>query len=173
MWWLLLLQSTSFRAHTLQSLGRVGSVVAAHGLRCSLVCGIFQTRGRTHVPCIGRWTLNHWSTREVSLVQFKSSWLFKLIIFPTKEGGGWIGNGCWCRQQVYKGILVWGGLPRWLSGKESTCQAGDAGSTPGMGRSPGEGNGNPVQFSCLGNPTDRGAWQAIVYRVTKESDMTY
>ena len=43
----------------------------------------------------------------------------------------------------------------------------DAASIPGLGRSPGEGNGNPLQYSCLGNPMDRGAWQATVYRVTK------
>ena len=51
------------------------------------------------------------------------------------------------------------GLP---SGKESACTAGDGdeGSTPGSGRSPGGGNGTPLQYSCLGNPTDRGAWRA-------------
>ena len=43
----------------------------------------------------------------------------------------------------------------------------DVGSIPGLGRSPGEGNGNPLQYSCLGNPMDRGAWQATVYRVAK------
>ena len=43
----------------------------------------------------------------------------------------------------------------------------DAGSIPGSGRSPGEGNGNPLQYSCLGNPMDRGAGWAIVHRVTK------
>ena len=48
----------------------------------------------------------------------------------------------------------------------------DASLTPGLGRSPGRGNGNPFQYSYLGNPTDRGAWQATVYGVTKESDMT-
>ena len=58
-------------------------------------------------------------------------------------------------------------LPRWLSGKESTCQAGDVGSIPGLGRSPGEGNGNPVQYSCLGSPMDREAWQATVHGVAK------
>ena len=42
----------------------------------------------------------------------------------------------------------------------------------GSGRSPGEGNGNPLQYSCLGNPMDRGAWQATVHGVTKELDMT-
>ena len=59
------------------------------------------------------------------------------------------------------------GLPRWLRGKESTCQAGDMGSIPGSRRFPGEGNGNTFQYSCLGNPMDRGAWQATVHRVTK------
>ena len=49
------------------------------------------------------------------------------------------------------------GLPRWLSGKESACNAGDTGSILRSGRSPGEGNGNPHQYSCLGNPMDRGA----------------
>ena len=47
-------------------------------------------------------------------------------------------------------------LPWWLSDKESTCN-GDAGSIPGSGRSPGEGNDNPLQYSCLENPMDRGA----------------
>ena len=50
-------------------------------------------------------------------------------------------------------------LPKWFSGKESACNAGDAGSIPGLGRSPGGGDGNPFQYSCLGNTTDRGAWQ--------------
>ena len=43
---------------------------------------------------------------------------------------------------------------------------------PGSGRSPGEENGNPLQYSCLGNPMDRGTWEATVHQVTKESDMT-
>ena len=45
--------------------------------------------------------------------------------------------------------------------------SGDAGSIPGSGRSPGGGNGNPLHYSCLGNPKDRGAWWATVHRVTK------
>ena len=49
--------------------------------------------------------------------------------------------------------------------------AGDAGLIPGSGRSPGGGNGNPLQYSCLGHPMDRGAWQATVHR-DAESDMT-
>jgi len=50
------------------------------------------------------------------------------------------------------------------------AKVGAAGSIPGMGRSSGEGNGNPLQYSCLGNPMDREAWQATVHGITKESD---
>ena len=62
------------------------------------------------------------------------------------------------------------GLSRWFSSKESVCNAGDAGdlgSIPGSGRSLGAENGNPVPYSCLGNPIDRGAWQATVHGVAK------
>ena len=51
--------------------------------------------------------------------------------------------------------------------KESACNAGDLGLIPGLGRSPGEGNGNPLQNSCLGNLMDRGAWRAEVHGVTR------
>ena len=50
--------------------------------------------------------------------------------------------------------------------QETACDAGDVGSIPGSGRSPAEGNDNPSQYSCLGNPMDRGAWQATVYGAT-------
>ena len=61
--------------------------------------------------------------------------------------------------------IIW-----WLIGKEPVCNVGntgDAGSTPGSGRSSGVGNGNPLQYSCLENSTDRGAWQAAVPGVAK------
>ena len=64
-------------------------------------------------------------------------------------------------------IYIYLGLPWWLSAKGSTCWCRDVGSTPGSGRSPGEGNGNPLQYSCLENPMDRGAWWATVHGVTK------
>ena len=59
------------------------------------------------------------------------------------------------------------GFPHSSVGKESACSAGDPGLIPGLGRSTGEGNGNPLQYSCLENPMDRGAWQAIVHGVTR------
>ena len=59
------------------------------------------------------------------------------------------------------------GFPGSLVGKESACSAGDLGSIPGLGRSPGEGNGNSLQYYCLESPIDRGAWWATVHGVTR------
>ena len=59
------------------------------------------------------------------------------------------------------------GFPGSSDGKASAYNAGDPGSIPGSGRSPGEGNGNPLQYSCLENPTDQRAWWATVHGVTK------
>ena len=68
------------------------------------------------------------------------------------------------------------GLPQQISSKESACNvesacsveaAGETGSIPRSGRSPGGGHGNPFQYCCLENPTDRGAWRATVHRITK------
>jgi len=63
------------------------------------------------------------------------------------------------------------GFPGGSDGIKSACNAGDLGLIPGLGRSPGGGHGNPLQYSCLENPMDREAWQATVHGVT-ESDMT-
>ena len=63
-------------------------------------------------------------------------------------------------------------FPGGSDGKEFACNVGDLGSIPGLRRSPREGNGNPLQYSCLENSIDRGAWWATVHRVTKELDMT-
>ena len=59
------------------------------------------------------------------------------------------------------------GLPGGSDGKESSCSAGHQGCIPGWGRSPGEGNDNLLQYSCLENPMDREAWRATVHGVTK------
>ena len=59
------------------------------------------------------------------------------------------------------------GFPGGSEVKASACNAGDLGSIPGLGRLPGEENGNPLQYSCLENPMDRGAWWATVHRVVK------
>ena len=59
------------------------------------------------------------------------------------------------------------GLPQWINGKESAYKAGDPVLMPGLGRSLGGGHGNPLQYSCLNIPMDRGAWRAVVHAVTK------
>ena len=76
----------------------------------------------------------------------------------------------WCRWSliIKEYHKLW--FPSWLSRKESICNAGDtgdAGLVPGSGRSPGGGHGNPLQYPCLENPMDRGAWRATVHRVAK------
>ena len=93
------------------------------------------------------------------------------------------GTGCIVKMRdTYYGRLATGGkvklvrlsknpLPVWASSvaqcKESTCNEADSGLIPGWERSPGGGNGNPLQYSCLGNPMDRGAWWATVPGVAR------
>ena len=64
------------------------------------------------------------------------------------------------------------GFPGGSVVKNSLANSGDSGSIPGSGRSPGEGNGNPLQYSCLENPMNRGAWQATVHGVTRSWPLT-
>ena len=84
---------------------------------------------------------------------------------------GWEGKGG--PQNILQTLIKFNkicGLPWWLRGKESTCNAGDprdASSVPGSGRSPGGGHCNPLQYSCLENPMDRGVWWATDHSVAK------
>ena len=71
------------------------------------------------------------------------------------------------RKIFHNGFKCAMGFPHSSVGKESACNIGDLGSVPGSERSPGEGNSKPLQYSCLGNAMDRGAWQATVHDVTK------
>ena len=68
--------------------------------------------------------------------------------------------------------IVFLGFPCGSAGKESTCNVGDLGLIPGLGRCPGEGKGYPLQYSSLEISMDRGTWQATVHGVAKELDMT-
>ena len=68
---------------------------------------------------------------------------------------------CVCDKTASQVVLVVKNMPA------SAGDASDTGSIPGLGRSPGVGSGNPFQYSCLGNPTDRGAWQAMAHSVPK------
>ena len=74
-----------------------------------------------------------------------------------------------CEYHLEGNPAIWDnmGAANGSDSKESACNAGDPGLSPGWGRSPGEGNGHPLQYSCLENPTDIGAWHAIAHGITK------
>ena len=74
------------------------------------------------------------------------------------------------QSQGFYNLVTWG-FPGDSVLKDPPANAGDAGSIPGLGRSSEEGNGNPLQCSCPGDPMDRGAWRATVYGVAEELDM--
>ena len=77
----------------------------------------------------------------------------------------WVGKISWRRDRLP--IPVFMGFPGGSDGKASTCNPGDPGSIPGLGTSPGGGHGNPLQYACLENSIDRGAWWATVHGVAK------
>ena len=92
---------------------------------------------------------------------FIAAWALSLVV---KSGD--------CSPVAMRGLLtavasLGAGFPGGSDGKESACSAGDPGSIPGSGTSPEEGNSNPLQYPCLENSMDGGAWQATVYGVTK------
>ena len=77
---------------------------------------------------------------------------------------------CFLPESTVLSVHLYQGLPWWLSRQESACSAGASGgssSTPGLGRSPGGGQGNPLQCSCLENPSDRGAWWTTDQRLQR------
>ena len=96
-----------------------------------------------------------------------------LYLNPEPASGCQAEPGMWqsqCELTGFQGSSWLWGLPRWHSGKNPPANAGYArnvGSTPGSGRSPGRGHGNPLQYSCLENSMDRGDWQATVQGVPK------
>ena len=81
---------------------------------------------------------------------------------------------CWSRDHTLNSKVLHNlrGFPGGSVVKNLPANAGDVGSSPWVGKIPGEGNGNPLLYSCLGNPMDRGAWWATVHGVAKESDTT-
>ena len=93
---------------------------------------------------------------QVGLSQETRSIELKLFFFPFRAS--------W---KINAPVLEFSSFLCGSDSKESACNAGDMSSIPGLGRSPGEGNGNPFQYSCLENPMDGGAWWAPVHGITK------
>ena len=123
----------------------------------------FLTRDQTYVPFIGSTGNNHWTTREIPVV---SQWLLVTVFFFFFSSS-FIQNSRVLRRCLYVIILLFKLNPNGSEVKIPPANAGDLGSIPGSGRSPGEGNGNPLQYSWLENPKDRGTWWATVHRAAK------
>ena len=91
-----------------------------------------------------------------------------VLLSKGKLWGDILEQGNIANRMVWTRVLCLSGFPGGSAGKESACDAGDLRSIPGSGRSPGEGNSYPLQYSCLENSMDRGAWRATVPGVTKK-----
>ena len=154
-----------------------------------------QPRDRSQVSCIGRWILYYWATGQALLSWYMNPYE-KCCLSLTKElellaVGRKVGTSSKLLWLNDENSIFWFWNGQRLSGdqatkrpgmckynlsdvfpggsdsKASACNAGDPGLIPGSGRSPGEGNDTPLQYSCLENPMDGGAWWATVHRVTK------
>ena len=117
--------------------------------------------GRANNPSLSSHLFSQFLTGDCGLGVLNSPWPTETQAECIWNASLYLGNALWLRLEG----LLW-----WLSGTESACNArdtGDEGLIPGSGRYPDGGNGNPLQYSCLGKPRDRGAWWATVHRVTK------
>ena len=94
-----------------------------------------------------------------------ASTVMKLLTMADRRKHVHICRYSWCRYGYTYG--TYRGFPFGSDSEEAACSVGYPGLIPGSGRSPGEGNGTPLQYSCLENPMDGGAWRATVHRVTK------
>ena len=143
----------------------------------------------SYVSCIGRQILYHWTTRE-GHKSFNFCQVYRpQTVSPSsslKKIINEIEHFLWLAQSVehetpnlsFMGLsLTLGdvfGFPGGSDGKESACNAGNLDLIPGLRRSPREGNGYPLQYSCLENSMDRGAWGATVHGVTKsQTQLSY
>ena len=124
------------------------------------------------------WFENYSSRDYRSFPGTPGCWLRREWDFPGSSAGkrihlqcrkpwldSWIGKITWRRDRLPTPIFL--GFSGGSDGKESACNTGDLSLIPGLGRSPGGGNGNPFQYSCLENSVDRGAWRAAVRGVMK------
>ena len=110
-------------------------------------------RATVHGVAKSRTQLSDWAQRTSCCMSFLAISTFYLV-------SSWL--------IIYGNFFV-GGIPLWVGSKESACTVGDVGSIPGSGRSPGRGNGNPLQYSCV----DRGAWWAIMIKLDMYNNLFF
>ena len=137
---------------------------------CQIACGIsVPGPGIELAPlALETWSPNHWTTREVAQdMNFCSisGWLSCLSCVQVTVSHGGVGSDPTPDVTVYS-------FPGGAEGKESACNAGDPGSIPGLGRSPGEGNDNSLQYSCMENSMDKRACWATVQGSQKVTQLS-
>ena len=135
--------------------------------------GSSQPRDWTQISHIAGRFFTSWAIREAKNTEVGSLSLLQQIFLTQESTWGLLH----CRQILYQlsyqdTIPDKRGFPGDSVVKNLPANAGDTGSIPGWGRFPGEGNGNPFQYSCLGSPMDRGAWWSTVHGGHKELDRT-
>ena len=116
-------------------------------------------------PSIRSTVYSHTSWIEVVTCFDSGKWQKEQYVIPS-WASPFLCRGSWACTSLLEGF------PGGSVVKHPSANAASAGLIPGSGRSPGEGNGNPLQYSCLRNPLERGVWRAAVHGVTKESDLT-
>ena len=122
-----------------------------------------QRRGHVNTQQDGGWSTSQ-EKRPENEAALSSALILNFLVSRTLRNVFLLFKPCslWYFVRADLASLSW-----WLSGKESTYTAGNTGLIPGPGGAPGDSSGNPFQYSCLENPTDRGAWQTIVHGVAK------
>ena len=117
------------------------------------------------------WPTSHQKLGWFSLLQLVLNWKKSFLLLKNSSHSKILWH---CFLLIFLFLFYWLLLPIGDSGvKNKPANVGDEGLIPGSGKSPGERNGNPFQFSYLGNPTDRGAWWATGHGIPKESDTTW
>ena len=144
----------------------------------SLAWKIPWTEEPGRLQSMGLLRVGHDRATSLSLFTFmhwRKKWQPTPVLLPGESQGRGSLVGChlWGRTEsdttevTQQHVLLMQGFPGDSDGKVPVCNVGDPGSIPELGRSPGEGDGSPLQYSCLENPMDRGTWYATVHGVTK------
>ena len=136
---------------------------------CHAQCWVsYRTRSFLHIQVLNKYFwINKWSLIFTTILEGGYCYVYIRVPLPKPIdlSGHLRYSSCISVSQMPTSCIL--GFPGGSVVKNPLANVGDIGSVPGLGRFPGEGNGNPLQYSCLGNPMDRGTWWAAVHGITK------